>query len=274
MLLHLSEPITDIRHITKSVEQLVKLYAANYLLDDSEVWIRTRDQRYIWTLTDRSSLISINTLTHPGAVRVTNGRIRTGSTFEQAQNDPDDAIYFDQLDDKYGISTSSNYTQIIDHAMEDEYVKIIDQSESRQLENGQYLRDGIGIVDLCHYQRNNIIYVSPDRNDYVSGGELPPNDGQLWTKELAAGEVSEYERGHATYNGSAFITAGLSRRKREHYRKHYAQYTLNLEPHYMNNLVDLLINGYRRAAEGIQVAYNQELSGLEIPEDEAEPTEE
>lgn len=265
MWLHFSEPISDIRHVAKSIEQIVTLYSKNFLLDDSEVWIRTRDQRYMWTLTDKSALVSINTTTHPGAIRITNGRIRMGGTFEQAQNDPDDIVYFEQLDDRYGVSVANSYTQIVNHSMDDESVKIIDQSESRQLENGQYSRDGISIIDLCHYRRNNFTYYSPDGSGETTA---TPPEGELWVKALEPGALSQFEKAHGIYSGSAFITAGLSKKKKEHYRKNYEQYTMELYPSYLNELVDLFINGYTRAAESIRRTYNQRLENLDIPDDE------
>lgn len=274
MKLHLSEPISDIRHVAKSIEQIVTLYAANFLLDDSEVWIRTRDQRYLWTLTDRSALVSVSQTTHPGAIRITNGRIRTGSTFEQAQNDPDDTIYFEQLNDTYGVDSGNNYTHIVNHALGDETVKVIDQSESRQLTNGQYYRDGISVIDLCHYKRDNFYYLSPDGSQ---ASYTRPQDEQLggpnmqWRKCIPAdAPVREYEQAHAIVNGSAFITAGLSKKKKEHYRKHYDEYTLDLQAGYLNELVDLLINGYARVAQVIQREQNRVLSELDnpVPEDD------
>lgn len=242
MRLYLSERPDDIRRAAYSIQRVMTLYESGIITDDSTVWIRVQSlDPYVWILSDTSRLVRVHLSSDPGCVRITNDRVRWGSTYEASADSPDDTVTFSSLP----VDASSSFLYVVQHMNPAAQVSVVAKSATQRLVNGSYDADGIGVIDTLNYIPTNRIYMSPDGSQTAM---RRPDDS--WSGVLEV-PPSEYERAHAMIYGAEFLTSGMPRKKQQHFTKNMDLYCVDLSRSYLSNLVNITSGAYERAAQAL-----------------------
>lgn len=242
MKVYFSEPTRDVRRSTYALERLTDLYDIGFINDDSQVWIDISNfDPSIWVLNNRSSLVWMHISSDPGCVRLTEDRIRWGTTYASTLDSPDEVL---NLAD-FPADAINNFTYVVKHYSPDKTVSIIDKSQTQQIINGMYLSDsGVAVIDA---------------NAYVP------------SKDTA--EPGEFEHAHAVINGASYLTAGMTKKRRLDFRRNMANYSVDLPEEYMQGLVDVRKGFYTQISDQIAEALEDRIKPINESESDSESEE-
>lgn len=135
--------------LAQSFSDFAELYRHGVLNDDSVVWANAEaPDASFWALTDRSQYLYVHHATAPGYVRLTNGRMRWGRSFdgtlEKAEVDLNTSDIAGEPD--------KHLTLIVKHRVPGRTVKVIEGSRLVDFNDGHYTRPQATVIDLTAYK--------------------------------------------------------------------------------------------------------------------------
>lgn len=228
MHLYLSQRPTHELQVAHILGTVSNLYRLNVLADSSRVWAQVGEfNNRVWALTNRSTCLQYLVANRPGCARITQERLRWGTTSERSQNSPDLEISFDDLPDP----KARNLTLVIDHCgADDRTVSIIEKSASRDYSDGTYMSEetGVHIIDARAYHGAAIIWKGEGGQETYA---KIPNAQSFYP------DISEYDAAHATVYGVEFMTQNLTLAERTKAIRNPERFMLKLSHSTLNKLV-------------------------------------
>jgi hypothetical protein len=255
------------------LRQIIDLYGAGVLGDNSQVWVDPKDGvlPMFWALTDRSSLVFVLETHVPGWVRITDKRVRWARTYDATSSDkasPD--LHLADLrttaGKTLGVDAVNNFTFVVHHMDRTKSVGVIEDSEKRDMADGAYFSParGVTVIDAAHFTPN-FSYAWQDPNDpesWVSGTEPPEG--------LAAGEYfklhrdpTPYEKSHAMVQGTELITRRLPPAQRNIVRSNIDEHGIEVLPDTLTAIEEKTRGVYLQFAQSTLMTLRQQLGSEE-----------
>jgi len=250
------------------LRQIIDLYGAGVLGDNSQVWIDPKDgvAPMFWALTDRSSLMFVFETHIPGWVRITDKRVRWAPTHDAsataaASPDIDLSALRSASGRSLGVDAVNNFTFVVQNLDRSKHVGVIEDSRVKEMTDGRYLSAsrGVAVIDAAAFvPRFSYAWRDPAQPDNWLSGTTPPDGVDQFFKLHA--EASPYEKSHAMVQGTELITRRLPAVQRTVVRANIDQHCIEVLPDTLSAIEEQTRGVYLRFAQGTLETLRQQLA--------------
>ena len=207
--LHASKAGAKAKVLTQCFIDFADLYSQGFLNENSTIWADAESPDLsFWALTDRSQYVRVIRVTEPGYVRLTKNEVRWSRTFDGTNND--NAEYVLNRKNIPG-NNDVHLTLIVKHRVPGKQVKIIEQSRTKELENGAFTFGNGTAIDLAAYR--------------------PPEEYV---------EPTVFEKTHANWHGVEHMMSSIPATNRQWIRDHLEVFQLQLETQLLDTINEYL----------------------------------